>query len=110
MMCKDIAIVEINSILEDIHNGVELEKIKQHCERFKRVCDNYEDLAIMKEEIQIGRLREYIRFFNISGICEYDIFAKAEIFYELLKENLEESEWQKIKEFLSNGNILTYYE
>lgn len=110
MICRDVAITEISFILEDIYNNIKLERIKQRCERFKLICTNYEELALAKEEIQKDRLKEYIKFFNISGICEYDIFANIQIFYEALEENLEESEWKKIKEFLDSGNILAFYE
>lgn len=109
MMCRDVAITEINFILDDIHNGIELNVIEQKCERFKLKCDNYEELRITKNEVRVDRLKEYIRFFNISGICEYDIFTSKDVFYELLEENLEESEWKKINEFLLKGDILTYY-
>lgn len=109
-MCRDVALVEINSILEDIHNGVELEKIKQNCETFKVKCNNYEELCITKKEIRVDRLKEYIKFFNLSGICEYDIFVSPNVFYKLLKKYLEKSEWKKIKAFLKRGDILTFYE
>lgn len=107
-MCRDIAIDIINGILEDIYDNADTHLIREKCEEFKKTYF-YEDLKIDESEIRKDRLKEYIRFFNISGICEYDIFESEKIFYKILEENLEEEEKSDIKRFLDAGGILQEY-
>ena len=109
MMCRDAAIFLLNEILDDIHNGVEPEKIREKSNLFIIKYD-YEQLGIRKEEIRLDRLLDYIKFFNISYVCEYDIFPNPEMFYNILKENLQKEKWEDIKNFLDRGNILCDYQ
>lgn len=109
MMCREVAMFSLNEILDEIHNGVEPEEIKKKCNSFMAKCD-YEELEIQKEEIRLDRLLDYIKFFNISYVCEYDIFPNPEMFYNILKENLQKEKWEDIKNFLDRGNILCDYQ
>ena len=107
-MCRDIAIDIINDILEDIYNGISIDRIRTKCEEFKRKCD-YEDLQIEEEEIRKERVNEYIKFFSISGICEYDIFKDRNTFYRILKENLEVEKAADLERFMEAGGFLSDY-
>ena len=107
-MCREVAMLLLNEILDDIHRGVELKKIKEKSDSFITKYD-YERLYIRKEEIRLDRLIDYIKFFNISYVCEYDVFCNPEMFYDILKENLEKERWKDIKDFLDRGNILCDY-
>lgn len=109
-MIREAAINLLNEILDDIHNGGESEEeIRKKCNSFI-MRYNYEELAIKKEEVRLDRLLDYIRFFNISYVCEYDIFSSREMFYDVLKEHLEPEKWEDIKNFLDRGNILCDYQ
>lgn len=105
-MCRDVGIFKLNQILDSIHAGENEEEIRDKCEEFKRVFD-YEELGITEEEVRKDRLKEYIKFFNISYVCEYDIFDDKEMFYRLLKEGLDS--WKSIEDFLNKGNLLCDY-
>lgn len=106
-MRRDIAIDCLHTVLDDIHNNVAIQTIKQKCQELKEKVDWY-DLQIEKPEIYKERLAEYIKFFNIIGISENEIFERTEDFYELLKENLKE-EWPRIEERISSGKNLIGY-
>ena len=103
-MCREVALKFLSDFLDEIHenNGFCSTWTKENIEEFKRIYD-YEELKITASEIRRDRLKEYIIFFNVSYICEYDIFARKEDFYEALKEL---KEWSEIKNFLDRGNIL----
>lgn len=107
-MCRDVGIFKLNQILDSIHAGENEEEIRDKCEEFKRVFD-YEEFGITEEEVRKDRLKEYIKFFNISYVCEYDIFDDKEMFYRLLKEGLPADIWKSIEDFLNKGNLLCDY-
>lgn len=104
-MCRDVSINVMNGILDEIHNKGSEERIKGKCNYFLERCD-YEELKLTEAEIRKDRLIEFIKFFNICNICEYDIFDSRHTFYGLLERNLEPAVWTKINEFISKGNIL----
>ncbi len=102
-MCREVALKLLNDFLDEIYrNGYVTPELKEKIKDFMLKCD-YESLGITKEEIRKDRLKEYVIFFNVSYICEYDIFARKEDFYEALKDL---KEWPEIKNFLDRGNIL----
>lgn len=109
MMRRELAINLLNEILDDIHNKKPEEEIRKKCNSFIMKY-NYEELAIQREEVRLDRLIEYIKFFNISYVCEYDLFPSREMFYDVLKEHLEPDKWEDIKNFLDRGNILCDYQ
>lgn len=108
-MCRDVEILVLNQILDKIHNEATFDEIYECCENFKRMFDDFDELNLEVEEIRIDRLKDYIKFFNISKICEYDLFQNPQTFYKVLEEYLDSNQWKDIKIFLSNGNILCYY-
>ena len=107
-MCRDATIYFLNKILDDIHNEMDTEQTKEKSEDFKRRFD-YEELNLQEDEIRKDRLKEYIVFFNISYICEYDIFSDINIFYKLLEENFGKELWEDVERFLNAGNLLCDY-
>ena len=107
-MCRDVGIFKLNQILDDIHAGKSEEEIRNKCEELKRLFD-YEEFGITEEEVRKDRLKEYIKFFNISYVCEYDIFEDRKMFYRILKEGLSSDVWNSIEDFLSKGNLLCDY-
>lgn len=101
-MRRSIAIDCLHVILDDIHNNVAIQTIMQKYHQIEEKAD-WCDMQIERSEIYKERLVEYIKFFNITGISENDIFERKEDFYELLEENLKEK-WPSIRQYLLSGN------
>ena len=67
------------------------------------------DFHLDKDEIRADRTREYIKFLNITGASEDDVFENKKDFYELAAENLKE-EWEDIEQYLATtGRSLAEY-
>ena len=108
-MCREVAIFKLNQILDFIHAGKSEEEIRNKCDEITRLFD-CEEFEITEEEVRKDRLIEYIKFFNISYVCEYDIFDDKDMFYRILKEGLPTDIWEAIEDFLDKGNILCDYQ
>ena len=107
-MTRKIAIDVLGGILDDIYNGISIDIIKEKCQELQKNIV-FSDMQLEKSEIRTDRVREYIMFFNITGVSEEDMFEKKEDFYNLIAKNLKE-EWEDIEQYLTaTGRSLAEY-
>ena len=107
-MTRSIAIDCLGVILDDIHEGKPMDIIKKECEELQENIV-FADIQLEKSEIRTDRIREYIKFFNSTGVSEEDMFEKKEDFYTLIAENLKD-EWGDIEQYLhTTGECLAEY-
>ena len=107
-MTRKIAIDILGEILDDIHNEKPMDIVEKKCKELQRNIV-FSDMQLDRSEIRADRTREYIKFFNITGVSEEDMFKNKKDFYELAAENLIE-EWEDIEQYLATtGRSLDEY-
>lgn len=106
MYCREWALMQLKKILDLIYDGKEYQAVTTHAfHQFMNHYD-YEHLNLSKEEIPKDRLMELIKFFKLSGVCEYDIFKNPDVLYEVFKENLPAEIYKKLKDNREKGNLV----
>lgn len=106
MYCREWAVKQLKNILDLLHDGKDCNKeTSRAIDDFMEHYD-YEQLNLSKEELPKDRLMELIRFFQISGVCEYDLFETPDILYETFADNLPAETYEKLNKNRMSGKLV----